>query len=52
MLTIENKYYSIKARLIYESPVKDLNDSHMVKLVAHLVKSFEKERPYIKFINF
>ena len=43
MLAVESKYYSIQAPLIYKSPVEDLNDSNMAKLVVHLVKLFEKE---------
>ena len=43
MLAVESKYYSIQAHLIYKSPVEDLNDSNMAKLVVHLVKLFEKE---------
>ena len=45
MLVVESKYYSIQASLIYKSPVEDLDDSHMAKLVVHLVRSFEKEKP-------
>ena len=45
MLAVESKYYSIQASLIYKSPVEDLDDSHMAKLVVHLVRSFEKEKP-------
>ena len=43
MLEVENKYYSFQTPLIYKSPVEYLDDSHMVKLVVHLVKLFEKE---------
>ena len=43
MLAVESKYYSIQAPLIHKSPVEDLNDSNMAKLVVHLVKLFEKE---------
>ena len=45
MLAVESNYYSIQAPLIYKSPVEDLNDSNMAKLVVHLVKLFEKENP-------
>ena len=45
MLAVESKYYSIQAPLIYKSPVEDLDDFHIVKLVVHLVKLFEKENP-------
>ena len=45
MLAEESKYYSIQAPLIYKSPVEDLNESNMAKLVVHLVKLFEKEKP-------
>ena len=45
MLAVESKYYSIQSSLIYKSPVEDLDDSHMAKLVVHLVRSFEKEKP-------
>ena len=45
MLAVESKYYSIQAPLIYKSPVEDLDDSHMAKLVVHLVKLFEEEKP-------
>lgn len=45
MLAVESKYYSIQAPLIYKSPVEDLNDSNMAKLIVHLVKLFEKEKP-------
>lgn len=45
MLAVESKYYSIQASLIYKSPVEDFDDSHMAKLIVHLVKSFEKEKP-------
>ncbi|MBR0371364.1 MAG: transposase [Methanobrevibacter sp.] len=43
MLAVESEYYSIQAPLIHKSPVEDLNDSNMAKLVVHLVKLFEKE---------
>lgn len=45
MLAVESKYYSIQAPSIYKSPVEDLKDSNMAKLVVHLVKLFEKEKP-------
>lgn len=45
MLAVESKYYSIQAPLIYRSPVEDLDDSNMAKLVVHTVKLFEKENP-------
>lgn len=45
MLAVESKYYSIQAPLIYRSPVDDLDDSNMVKLVVHLVTLFKKEKP-------
>ena len=45
MLAVESRYYSIQAPLIYRAPVEDLDDSNMVKLVAHLVNLFEKENP-------
>ena len=45
MLAVESKYCSIQTPLIYKSPVEDLDDSHMAKLVVHLVKLFEKENP-------
>ena len=43
MLTVEREYYSIQAPLIYKSPVEDLDDNHMVKLIVYLVNLFEKE---------
>ena len=43
MLAVESEYYSIQAPLIHKSPVEDLDDSNMAKLVVHLVKLFEKE---------
>ena len=45
MLTVEKEYYSIQAPLIYKKPSDDLDDSHMVKLIVHLVKLFKKENP-------
>ena len=45
MLAVESNYYSIQVPLIYKSPVEDLDDSHMAKLVVHLVKLFKKEKP-------
>ena len=45
MLVVEKEYCSIQAPLIYKSPVEDLDDSHMAKLVVHLVKLFENENP-------
>ena len=45
MLEVENKYYSFQSPLFYKSPVEYLDDSHMAKLVVHLVKLFEKENP-------
>ena len=44
MLVVESKYYSIQAPLIYKSPVEDLDDSHITKLVVHLVKLFKEEK--------
>ena len=43
MIAVESRYYSIQAPLIYRSPVEDLDDSNMAKLVVHLVNLFEKE---------
>ena len=43
MLAVESNYYSIQTPLIYKSPVEDLNDFHLAKLVVYLVKLFEKE---------
>ena len=45
MLAVKSKYHSIQAPLIYKSPVDDLDDTNMAKLVVHLVKLFEKENP-------
>jgi len=45
MLAVKSKYHSIQAPLIYKSPVEDLDDSNLAKLVVHLVKLFEKENP-------
>ena len=45
MLAVESNYYSIQTPLIYKSPVEDLNDFHLAKLVVYLVKLFEKENP-------
>lgn len=45
MLSVEKEYYSIQAPLIYKSPVDDLEDNHLAKLIVHLVKLFEKEKP-------
>ena len=45
MLAVENRYYSIQTPLIYRTPVEDLSDSNMAKLVVYLVKLFEKENP-------
>ena len=42
MLAVESNYYSIQTPLIYKSPVEDLNDFHLAKLVVYLVKLFEK----------
>lgn len=43
MLEVKSNYHSIQAPLIYKSPVEDLDDSNLAKLVVHLVKLFEKE---------
>ena len=43
MLAVESNYYSIQTPLIYKSPVEDLNDFHLAKLVVYLVKLFEKK---------
>lgn len=45
MLSVKSKYHSILAPLIYKSPVEDLDDSNLAKLIVHLVKLFEKENP-------
>ena len=45
MLAVKSKYHSIQAPLIYKSPVEDLDDSNLAKLIVHLVKLFEKENP-------
>lgn len=45
MIAIENEYYSIQSPLIYKNPVDDLDDSHLAKLIVHLVKLFKKENP-------
>ena len=44
MLTVEREYYSIQAPLIYKSPVEDLDDNNMAKLIVYLVNLFEKEK--------
>lgn len=43
MLAVDKEYYSIQTPLICRSPVDDLDDYHMVKLIVYLVKLFEKE---------
>ena len=43
MLAVDKTYYSIQTPLIYKSPVDDLDDYHMVKLIVYLIKLFEKE---------
>ena len=45
MLAVKSKYHSIQATLIYKSPVEDLDDSNLAKLIVHLVKLFKKENP-------
>ena len=45
MLVVKSQYHSIQAPLIYKTPVDDLDDTNMAKLVVHLVKLFEKENP-------
>ena len=47
MLAVESKYFSIQVPLIYKSPVDDLDDFHMSKLVVYLIKSFEDENPFL-----
>lgn len=43
MLAVDKTYYSIQTPLICKSPVDDLDDYHMVKLIVYLIKLFEKE---------
>ena len=45
MLAFEKEYCCIQAPLIYKNPLEDLDDFHIVKLIVHLVKLFEKENP-------
>ena len=45
MLTVVKEYYSIQTPLIYKSPVDDLEDYHLAKLIVYLVKLFENENP-------
>ena len=35
MLTVVREYYSIQTSLIYRSPVDDLNDYHLAKLIVY-----------------
>ena len=51
MLAVKSKYHSIQAPLIYKSPVEDLDDSNLAKLVVHLVKLFEKEKMNIALLT-
>ena len=45
MLSVVREYYSIQTPLIYKSPVDDLDDYHLAKLIVYLVKLFENENP-------
>ena len=45
MLSVAREYYSIQIPLIYKSPVDDLDDYHLAKLIVYLVKLFENENP-------
>ena len=45
MLSVAREYYSIQTPLIYKSPVDDLDDYHLAKLIVYLVKLFENENP-------
>ena len=43
MLAVNREYYYIQTPLVYNNPVEDLDDHHMVLLVVYLVKLFETE---------
>lgn len=45
MLSVVREYYSIQTPLICKSPVDDLDDYHLAKLIVYLVKLFENENP-------